>query len=182
VVAVVAAGLRAAEILDRIRRLIVRGQIVVKPVDVNDLIRHVLLLLGPELSRRKVLCVCRCEPELPAIQGDGTQLQQLMLNLITNAADAMEDASDDGRVITITTARIRLDMIEIVVEDAGQGLENADASRLFEPFYTTKGHGMGMGLSICRTIVEAHGGTIRAERRNGPGARLVVEFAITGDA
>jgi C4-dicarboxylate-specific signal transduction histidine kinase len=182
IAAVLEAGQRAAEVLDRIRSLIVRGQCEVRPVDVNDLIRNVMLLWGAELERRDVTCECHYGSDLPAISGDRVQLQQLVLNLISNAVEAIDGIEGGSRVITITTSRNTLDQVRIVVEDNGQGLTEVDTSRLFEPFYTTKEHGMGMGLSICRTIVEAHGGSIRAEHGSRGGARFEVELPAAGDA
>jgi C4-dicarboxylate-specific signal transduction histidine kinase len=182
IAAVLEAGQRAADVLDRIRSLFLRGQVEVKPVDVNDLIRSVISLWAAELARRDVTCECHYGSDLPAISGDRVQLQQLVLNLVNNAAEAMDGVETGNRVITVTTARITVDQVQIVVEDTGQGLTNVDASRLFEPFYTTKEHGMGMGLSICRTIVEAHGGSIRAGRGSRGGARFEVDLTGAGDA
>jgi signal transduction histidine kinase len=119
---------------------------------------------------------------LPEVLGDRIQLQQLVLNLISNAVEAIEGVERSDRVITVTTSRNALDRAQIVVEDTGQGLSASDTSRLFEPFYTTKEHGMGMGLSICRTIVEAHGGSIRAVPGSRGGARFEVELPAAGDA
>jgi C4-dicarboxylate-specific signal transduction histidine kinase len=182
IAAALEASQRAAKVLDRIRSLIVRGQREVRPVDINDIIRNVMLLWSTELARRDITCVRHYGPDLPEVLGDRIQLQQLVLNLISNAVEAIEGVERSDRVITVTTSRNALDRAQIVVEDTGQGLSASDTSRLFEPFYTTKEHGMGMGLSICRTIVEAHGGSIRAVPGSRGGARFEVELPAAGDA
>jgi signal transduction histidine kinase len=182
IAAALEASQRAAKVLDRIRSLIVRGQREVRPVDINDIIRNVMLLWSTELARRDITCVRHYGPDLPEVLGDRIQLQQLVLNLISNAVEAIEGVERSDRVITVTTSRNALDRAQIVVEDTGQGLSASDTSRLFEPFYTTKEHGMGMGLSICRTIVEAHGGSIRAVPGSRGGARFEVELPAVGDA
>lgn len=182
IAAALEASQRAAKVLDRIRSLIVRGQREVRPVDINDIIRNVMLLWSTELARRDITCVRHYGPDLPEVLGDRIQLQQLVLNLISNAVEAIEGVERGDRVITVTTSRNALDRAQIVVEDTGQGLSASDTSRLFEPFYTTKEHGMGMGLSICRTIVEAHGGSIRAVPGSRGGARFEVELPAAGDA
>jgi C4-dicarboxylate-specific signal transduction histidine kinase len=182
IAAALEAGQRAARVLDRIRSLIVRGRREVKPVDINDITRNVMLLWSAELARRDIKCERQYGSDLPKPLGDRVQLQQLVLNLISNAVEALDGAEPGDRVISVTTSRNALDWVQIVVEDTGHGLTSSDTSRLFEPFYTTKEHGMGMGLSICRTIVEAHGGNIRAVHGSRGGARFEVELPATGDA
>lgn len=176
IVATVAAGERAAEVIRRIRSLIARGAIVQTEVDINDLVRSVMVLAGPELTRRGVVAECRYARRLPLILGDRVQLQQLMLNLVNNAAEAMSDVARGKRMLVVRTLRVDDGDIRIVVEDSGHGLSDADIGRMFDPFYSTKNDGMGMGLSICRTIVESHGGTIRATSRMPTGAHFEVDL------
>ncbi|MBN8919972.1 MAG: GHKL domain-containing protein [Rhizobiales bacterium] len=140
------------------------------------------MLAGAELARRDVSTDCICECHLPRILGDSVQFQQLVLNLLNNAAEAMTDNGDGHRLIVVRTKRRGSGMVGIVVEDSGRGFSEADMDRLFEPFYSTKDDGMGMGLSICRSIVEAHGGTIRAMSRAAGGARFEVDLPIRGRA
>ena len=104
----------------------------------------------------------RLESGLPAVLGDRIQLQQLVSNLLNNAAEAMADVLDRPRKLLVSTRRTSGDGIVIAIEDSGSGLAGADASRLFQPFYSTKAEGTGMGLSICRSIAESHGGRISA--------------------
>ena len=180
IAAAVTAGERAADVITRVRSLIARGHSELKSIDVNDLIRNVMLLVGIELARRDVSSECHYEVDLPSIQGDRVQLQQLVLNLVNNAMEAMNDIGGASRLISVRTLRSAPRHVRIVVEDSGQGLLKADMSRLFEPFYSTKEHGMGMGLSICRTIVESHGGTIRAGSGTRGGARFEVDLPAKG--
>jgi C4-dicarboxylate-specific signal transduction histidine kinase len=120
--------------------------------------------------------------DLPLAVGDPVELQQVLLNLMMNASDAMSSIATRRRVLTLTTRMTKNGFVEGVVADHGRGIAPEQQGRLFEPFYTTKEHGMGMGLSICRTIVEAHGGSIRAERGARGGARFEVDLPTAGDA
>jgi signal transduction histidine kinase len=108
--------------------------------------------------------------DLPAVDGDRVQLQQVILNLVLNAADAMSEVDDRPRDLLVATARDDEGRVRLSVRDAGAGFDPADAGKLFEPFYTTKAEGMGIGLSISRSIVESHEGVLAAAANEGPGA------------
>ena len=132
-------------------------------VDLNGVVETVRTLLGPELARRRVTLELDLATALPPVLGDAVQLQQVLVNLLINGTDAMESVPPGRRQLRVRTAsgtrhdsRVRLD-----VTDAGPGLDPEAKKRLFEPFFTTKPNGLGMGLAICRSIVEAHGGRIQ---------------------
>lgn len=167
---------RASEVIKRIRALARKGESQRLPLDVNTLLRDTAALVQRELSNHRIVLELRLAPLLPAVEGDAVQLQQVVINLLMNAMQAIDGSGPDWlrrqqRIVVST----RLDddgQVEIEVADTGPGLSQAQASRLFEAFYTTKADGMGMGLAICRSIVDAHGGRIRAVAHDGPGATL----------
>jgi signal transduction histidine kinase len=141
----------------------------VTDVDLNEIVRDTILILSPFATARKFdLRNVVCSEPLP-IKGDQVQLQQVLVNLIVNAADAMSDVPRAGRTVTISTARDG-NFAEVSVSDAGPGIGRDKLKEVFEPFFSTKPQGMGMGLSIARTIVEAHNGLIWAENKIGGGA------------
>jgi len=174
-VAVVAAAERAASVIARVRSLMVRSTPGFEILDVNGLIRGLVELIRRNFADKEIEIECALEPTLPLIRGDRVQLQQLLLNLINNAVEAMSDVVGRARLLRIQTRRGDPDRITIAIEDSGRGLDSQDAGRLFEPFFSTKSEGMGMGLSLSRTIVEAHGGKIRAIPRS-QGAVFEVEL------
>jgi PAS domain S-box-containing protein len=143
---IVAADRRAAEIIQRLRSLLKRGETSLQALPLNDLIEEVLRLLRAELIGRDVTAVCDLAPDLPPIKGDRVQLQQLVLNLILNAADAMAANAPGTRRLQLTTARSQ-HAVRVSVRDEGIGLPD-NVERLFQPFFTTKAHGLGMGLAI----------------------------------
>ena len=150
-------------------------------LDINQLVSSAIALVQTSFAKRDILVECHFEPRLPAALGDRIQLQQLLLNLFNNAADAMADVSTRRRELVIQTRRTGDHSISITVEDSGRGVADANPTKLFQPFYSTKLDGMGIGLSICRTIVELHGGTIRATSRSPSGAIFQVDLP-TGTA
>jgi C4-dicarboxylate-specific signal transduction histidine kinase len=176
--AAITAGERAAAVIIRIRRLLTKGSPTLTTVDMNKLVPSMLALVQASLAKRNIVVTCRLDPEVPIKYGDRIQLQQVVLNLINNAADAMADVSDRKRELVIRTNRIGADRIKIAIEDTGRGFAESDVERLFQPFYSTKQDGMGIGLSICRTIVEAHGGTIKAKPNAPHGAILEVDLPV----
>jgi len=152
-------GSRAGEIIGRIRGLIRKLPPKNDWLDVTEAILDVITLTRGELLRNNVTLQTDLAPGLPAIRGDRVQLQQVLLNLIVNAIGAMRDVAEDARGLWITAAH-EAEGVMVAVRDSGMGVPPGDVSRLFEAFFTTKSGGMGMGLSICRSIIEAHGGRI----------------------
>jgi C4-dicarboxylate-specific signal transduction histidine kinase len=159
-------GLRAAEIITSIRRAFRKNNDEKLPVGVNELVREVLTLIHGDLERRQVILRSKLHDALPKITGERVPLQQVLLNLIMNATDAMSAVTGRERQLTIQTVLNGPTSVRITVEDTGCGIDQAHLNRIFDPFFTTKSHGMGLGLSICRSIVEAHGGKLWASRRS----------------
>jgi C4-dicarboxylate-specific signal transduction histidine kinase len=138
-------------------------------VKLNDVVREVLALAHGELESHQV--TLRTElGEAPEIMADRVQLQQVLLNLITNAAEAMVSVTDRARLLVVTSGSDEAGDVRITVEDSGPGIDPKDIDRIFHAFFTTKSHGMGMGLAICRSIIEAHGGRLWASPGNPHGA------------
>jgi signal transduction histidine kinase len=142
-------------------------------LDINETILEVVVLTRSEALRNSVSLQVRLAKDLPLIQGDRVQLQQVMLNLIINAVEAMSGVSERSRDLLIGSEKDASNGVLVTVQDSGPGLNPESSDHLFDAFYTTKPGGMGMGLSICRSIVEAHGGRIWASRTAGPGDRSV---------
>ncbi|MGI1661973.1 sensor histidine kinase [Palleronia sp. KMU-117] len=164
---------RAAKIISDLRTLMYRKSIDLRPVDLNDVAKAVTALIQSEALLRDVQILFRPAPQPLLVLGDTEQLKQILLNLILNGMDAMTEASSDKRVLTIETAERPDGWRMIAVEDTGPGLAGAAAKDPFRPFVTTKANGLGMGLAICRTIAEAHNGTI-AFAPCDHGARVVL--------
>ena len=161
--------LRASEVIRRIRALLRDRELERQPLDVNEIAAGVLQLLDAEAARRGVAVKDELASRLPAVRGDRVHLQQVLLNLILNAMDAMAHTPAGERRLAVRTA-CGAGLVEVEVMDRGHGLDPARLPHLFDSFYTTKADGMGLGLSIARSIVEAHGGRIWAENRAGGGA------------
>ncbi len=153
---------RASAIIARVRAFLQRKAPEQGPVDVNELVDSVLTLLGPELKRRQVRISMHRGAALSPVLGDLVQLQQVLVNLMMNAAEAMESAAPAQRALEIRTREDGGERVLVGVTDQGVGMDEAARRRLFDPFFTTKPGGLGMGLAICRSIVEAHGGRIEA--------------------
>jgi PAS domain S-box-containing protein len=166
---------RAGEVIRRLRALLKKDAAEVGPVHFNQLTKDVLQLTRSELIGRGVAVRTDLEPSLPMVLGDRIQLQQVVLNLVLNGCEAMDDSQRSERRLTITT-RNGDGLVEAAVSNWGRPIEPAMLDRMFEPFVTTKSRGLGLGLSICRTIVEAHGGRIWA--RNDPDDGATIGFAI----
>ncbi len=161
---------RASEVISRLRALFSRKEITLEPMDLNEAIREVIALSRSHLQRHRVVLQSELAGDLPVITGDRVQLQQVILNLIRNAADAMADVDDRPRQLVIRTEREDDDRVRVSVRDAGVGIDREMMDKLFDPFYTTKSGGMGIGLCVSRSIVERHHGDLRAEPNDGPGA------------
>jgi C4-dicarboxylate-specific signal transduction histidine kinase len=154
-------GTRAAEIINRIRLLFKKGTPERELVDINEVIREMIVLLRSEAARHDILVGTELATDLPQVVGDRVQLQQVMMNLMVNGIDAMKDA-DGTRKLAIKSQRAENKQVLVTVSDTGVGLPPQQADQIFQAFFTTKPHGTGMGLSISRSIVESHGGRLWA--------------------
>jgi signal transduction histidine kinase len=171
---IVAEDRRAGEVIKGLRALLKRGEVEPMALSLHDAIEDVLRLVQMDLIARGVFVRRELAEELPPVLGDRVQLQQVVLNLLTNAADAMAETAHDSRQIHLRTAR-RNGSVRLSVRDHGCGLP-ADPERIFAPFHTTKAHGLGIGLAICRTIVGAHRGRLWAEPHEERGAVFHLEL------
>ena len=160
---------RAGEVIDRIRALVRRAPPRRSPLDINEAVREVIALAQAEIRRNHIRLQTRLGDGLPHIAGDRVQLQQVATNLIINAVEAMSSLSDGPREITIVSG-MDGHAVFVEVQDTGPGLDPANLDRLFQSFYTTKPDGMGMGLAISRSMVEAHGGRLSAAPNRPHGA------------
>jgi len=161
---------RAAEVIKRLRALFCKKGVTCESLDLNEATREVVALSLSELERNKVMVRTELTGELPPIQGDRVQLQQVILNLLLNASDAMSGIDDRPRQIVIKTERDGEDRVQVSVRDTGVGFGPQGVDRLFDAFYTTKSSGMGIGLSVSRSIIESHDGRLWATPNDGPGA------------
>jgi PAS domain S-box-containing protein len=176
---IVKAGIRAGEVIARIRALIRKAPPRKDRVEINAAIREVVALTSGETVKSGISVQTQFADGLPLIQGDRVQLQQVMLNLIINAVEAMSATSEAKRELVISTGKTELDGVVVAVRDSGPGLAPATLERLFESFHTTKPSGLGLGLSICRSIVEAHGGRLWATTNMPRGAMF--QFTVPAD-
>lgn len=166
---------RASEVIRRLRALMRKREIEMQSIDINELISGVLWLVHAESRRRGITVETVLEDDLPNVRGDKVQLQQVILNLILNGMEAMSDLPDAKR-LTVSTVLNDDGRVEVAVSDAGHGIPPAQLPRMFEAFYSTKKEGMGLGLSIARSIVESHGGRVGAE--NSPSGGAIVRFTL----
>jgi signal transduction histidine kinase len=162
-------GNRASDVITRLRALFAKKAATAEVVDLNEAAREVLALSLSDLQRRRCILHPELAGDLPPVLGDRIQLQQVILNLLLNAADAMSGVEDRPRQLVIKTERDDSNRVRLCVRDAGIGL-GPQAAKLFEPFYTTKSEGMGIGLSVSRSIIESHHGRLWAAPNDGPGA------------
>jgi signal transduction histidine kinase len=163
-------GNRASEVVTRLRALYGKKEPEIESVDLNEATREVIALSLSELQRNRVIVRPELADDLPPVPGDRVQLQQVILNLIRNGSDAMSGVDDRPRQLLIRTERDEAEGVSLTVEDAGTGFDPQAVDRLFEAFYTTKDDGMGIGLSVSRSIIESHHGRLWATLNNGPGA------------
>jgi PAS domain S-box-containing protein len=174
-------GKRASEIVQRIRALTKKSEPQSVPVDLNDVISESVSLVQHEVAVQRVALRMELTPGLPAILGDGVQLQQVIINLIINGIQAMASVDDRSCELVIGARRDGAALVLVSVRDSGGGIDPRNANRLFDAFFTTKPDGMGMGLSICRTIIEAHGGRLWASGNAGPGATFQFSLPSIGE-
>ena len=163
-------GNRASDVITRLRALFSKKDFTLEPLDLNEATREVIALSLSELQRNRVVVQSELADDLPNVAGDRTQLQQVILNLVRNASDAMVGVHDRPRQLLIRTEREDGDRVRLAVRDAGVGLDRQSMDKLFDAFFTTKSDGMGIGLSVSRSIVERHHGRLWAEPNDGPGA------------
>jgi C4-dicarboxylate-specific signal transduction histidine kinase len=168
---------RASEVIKRMRSLLKKAPFERKDLDLNVLAQETVDFVAPLVRGRKVELVTVLAPEPLPIVGDRIQLQQVILNLVMNGIDAMKDTSAEDRIVTIHTSRAE-GSAELSVSDRGPGIPEDKLRKVFEPFFSTKAEGMGMGLSIARTIVESHDGVIDAENRDGAGATFSMKLPL----
>jgi PAS domain S-box-containing protein len=173
---IVREGDRAGEVIRRIRSLLKKTPSQIAPLDINELIRGVLTLTHVELVRNAVSVETDLPSDLPTVLGDHIQLQQVILNLIVNAIEATSGMSEGLRQLVVASQRHGPDQVVVAVRDSGVGIDPDDLGHLFDAFFTTKSAGMGMGLSISRSIIEAHGGRLWATPNKGRGA--IFQFSL----
>lgn len=171
-------GHRASEVVKRVRALFGKENAALEPVDLNEATREVIALSRVRFQETHAVLRTELAEELPLVNGDRVQLQQVVLNLIQNASDAMISVRDRPRRMVITTERDGNECVRLTVQDAGVGFERESLQRLFDAFYTTKSEGMGIGLSISRSIIERHGGRMWAALNEGPGAAFSFSVPI----
>jgi signal transduction histidine kinase len=163
-------GNRAADVIARLRALYKKRSATIESVDLNEAAQEVIELSRSELRRNRVMLRTALADDLPPVTGDRVQLQQVILNLLLNAADALSGVDDRPRQVEVNTDADDGDRVRLTVRDAGVGFVPQDADRLFDPFYTTKTGGMGIGLSVSRSIIESHHGRLWGAPNDGPGA------------
>jgi PAS domain S-box-containing protein len=162
-------GNRASDVITRLRALFSKKEFTLEPLDLNEATREVIAMSVSDLQRNRVILQSELSEDLPMVIGDRVQLQQVTLNLLRNAADAMVGVEDRPRQLVVRTHREGDDRVRLSVQDTGTGVIPQDFERLFEAFYTTKSSGMGIGLSVSRSIIERHHGRLWAEPNDGPG-------------
>jgi PAS domain S-box-containing protein len=172
-------GNRASEVIRRVRALANKTEIEKVPLDVNDVVRETIPLVQRELISHQVLLRMELAPTLPMILGDRVQLQQVIINLVMNGIESMQSVTDRPRELVIRSGQDETEQVLVSVTDCGLGISAENADRLFTAFFTTKSSGMGMGLSICRSIIDAHGGRLWATACEPQGA--LFQFTIPAD-
>ena len=171
-------GKRAADVIARLRTLYTRKDVQPELMDLNEATREVASLSLGELQRNGVVLRHELADDLPPVKGDRIQLQQVILNLLRNASDAMSTINDRPKELLVRTEAVDGDRVRLSVKDAGVGLSAEAAKRIFDPFYTTKSDGMGIGLSVSRSIIEAHYGSLWATPNDGPGVTFAFSLPL----
>jgi signal transduction histidine kinase len=171
---------RASEVIQRLRELLRKEDPPRAPLDLNRLVRDVVKLVGSDALIRDIGVILELDPRLPVVSGDRVQLQQVILNLLLNAMDAMAENPMGDRAVVVRTEHTDVQTVHLSVCDAGTGLPPGTEELVFEPFYTTKAAGMGMGLAIARSIVQGHGGLAWATNNVERGATFHVALPLAG--
>ncbi len=174
-------GQRAGEIIRRMREFVRHHKPRREEVNINAVIRDALTLIEPEAREKRVVIHLNLADPSPILRGDNIQIEQVLINLMKNAVEAMEAVPENSRRMEVGTVQVGDERVIITVSDTGPGLAPEATDRAFDPFFTTKGLGIGMGLSISRSIVEAHGGRIQATRNPESGMLFTVMFPVTAD-
>jgi signal transduction histidine kinase len=154
---------RATEVIQRLRRLLTKARVEARNIDLNEVAREVIGILAAQAAAQGITVNAVLSTDSPIVKGDRVQLEQVILNLVANAIDALAETPGENRRITVRTVLLDDNKVELSVSDTGPGIRPDGLKQIFEPFFTTKESGMGMGLSIARTIVEVHGGRLWAE-------------------
>jgi two-component system sensor kinase FixL len=171
---------RAGEVIRRLRSLLRKEDVQFRLLDLNVLIRDVAKLLSSDAIIRNLSVRLELDPDPVFVSGDGVQLQQVVLNLLLNAMEAMAECAEDERTITVRTENTEVEAVHVSVQDAGTGFRQGTQHLVFEPFYTTKSSGMGMGLAISKSIIEAHGGLIWAGDNSRGGVTFHFSIPVAG--
>jgi signal transduction histidine kinase len=174
-------GNRASGVIRRVRALANKTNIERAPLDVNDVVRETIPLVQRELISHQVLLRMELALALPMILGDRVQLQQVIINLVMNGIEAMQSVTDRPRELAIRSRQDETRQVLVTVRDCGVGISAENADRLFNAFFTTKSAGMGMGLSICRSIIESHGGRLWATANIPNGATFQFTLPVNAD-
>ena len=172
---------RAGDVIDRLRSLLKRGSLNPQPISLAEVVGEVLSLVRADAAVRHVRLESSIASKLPLVLGDKIHLQQVLINLLVNAMDALDGVAQDERLVRVTVRRVGAAAIEVEVADKGHGIAKEHLPRLFEPFFTTKGSGMGIGLPVSKTIIEAHKGKLWAENDPAGGARFRFTVPVVGD-
>jgi C4-dicarboxylate-specific signal transduction histidine kinase len=173
-------SIRASEVVKRIRTLVKKTSHELVPQDLNQIIIEMVAVTEADVLNRSIQLELQLASDLPWVLGDGVELQQVVLNLILNGIEAMSEVTDRARELTITSSMNGDGQVVVAVQDSGVGLNSEQQKRIFDPFVTTKPKGLGLGLSISRTILEGHGGRLWAEPNQGPGARFQFTLPTVG--
>jgi PAS domain S-box-containing protein len=174
-------GNRASEVIRRVRALAKKTDIEKAPLDINDVVREVIALVQRELASHQISLQMELAPALPMTLGDRVQLQQVIINLVMNGIEAMQPVTDRPREVVIRSRLDETQQVLVSVTDCGVGISAQNADRIFNAFFTTKSSGMGMGLSICRSIIEAHGGRLWATANTPYGATFQFTLPVNAD-
>jgi signal transduction histidine kinase len=176
---IVADDERAAKVISRLRALVKKGDLDHVPLDLNDIVGEVAELVRNDMVLRHVPLTLNLASDLPRVRGDRVQLQQVVLNIVLNGLEAMSEPNGREHTLVVRTATAGPEAVSVAIEDSGNGIDTTDVDRLFQPLFTTKTEGLGMGLAIARTIVDAHGGELRAS--NNPRGGATFQFSLPVD-